>query len=253
MAANTLCSITAPVAASVVARKQSSSIAAPKAPLKVSTASRAISLVCEARNNGASSSAFEAAKEACRNIEVPAAFKPALITAVANAVASSPAHAGVLFDFNFTLPIICGQFLILMVILDKVVFDPVGKTLMSRDDYVNAAKAQTSDGGDGAEQMLKEAEEMVAKTKAEIAADLQKQEDDKQAELDEEFAAEEKKLEEEFQEAMAALKAQEVESREAMKDQIDVVAEAIANKVLSQGDIVLDKDNKQVSAASVSA
>ena len=31
------------------------------------------------------------------------------------------------FDFNLTLPIIASEFLLLMVILDKTVFGPVGK------------------------------------------------------------------------------------------------------------------------------
>ena len=52
---------------------------------------------------------------------------------VSNVLMASPAHAGVLFDFNLTLPIIAGQFLALMFILDKVVFSPIGEILDKRD------------------------------------------------------------------------------------------------------------------------
>jgi F-type H+-transporting ATPase subunit b len=41
--------------------------------------------------------------------------------------------AGKIFDFNLTLPIMAGQFLLLMVFLDKTWFTPVGKVLDSRD------------------------------------------------------------------------------------------------------------------------
>jgi len=46
--------------------------------------------------------------------------KPAGVLAVANLIAASPAMAGEVFDFNLTLPIMAGQFLALMVFLDKV-------------------------------------------------------------------------------------------------------------------------------------
>ncbi len=49
-----------------------------------------------------------------------------------------PAHAdaGKIFDFNLTLPIMAGQFLLLMVFLDKFWFGPVGKVLDERDGYI---------------------------------------------------------------------------------------------------------------------
>lgn len=46
--------------------------------------------------------------------------------------ASRPA-AGKIFDFNLTLPLMAGQFLILMVVLDKLVYKPVGAVLDARD------------------------------------------------------------------------------------------------------------------------
>ena len=43
------------------------------------------------------------------------------------------AQAGKIFDFNLTLPLMAGQFLLLMVFLDKTWFGPVGKLLEDRD------------------------------------------------------------------------------------------------------------------------
>jgi hypothetical protein len=58
--------------------------------------------------------------------------------ALTNALAVLPAHAeaGKIFDFNLTLPIMVGQFLLLMVFLDKFWFGPVGKVLDERDALI---------------------------------------------------------------------------------------------------------------------
>ena len=74
----------------------------------------------------------------CRNTELPAHLKPAALIALTNALAALPAHAGAgkIFDFNLTLPIMTGQFLLLMVFLDKFWFTPVGKVLDERDGYI---------------------------------------------------------------------------------------------------------------------
>lgn len=50
--------------------------------------------------------------------------KPLSSAVVANILMALPAHAeaGKIFDFNLTLPIMAGQFLLLMVFLDKTWF-----------------------------------------------------------------------------------------------------------------------------------
>jgi hypothetical protein len=68
-------------------------------------------------------------------VELPAALRPAVAVAVGNALLAAPALAepGKIFDFNLTLPLMAGQFLLLMIILDKLVYTPVGKVLDDRD------------------------------------------------------------------------------------------------------------------------
>ena len=72
-------------------------------------------------------------------VELPKAVKPAVLAAVTNAVVALPSLAGEpgkIFDFNLTLPIIATEFLLLMVILDKTVFGPVGKAIDDRDKLI---------------------------------------------------------------------------------------------------------------------
>jgi len=67
-----------------------------------------------------------------RALQLPsleATVKPAVAAAVTNLLMVLPASAepGKLFDFNLTLPIMAGEFLLLMVFLEKFWFTPVGK------------------------------------------------------------------------------------------------------------------------------
>jgi hypothetical protein len=83
--------------------------------------------------------------------ELPAALRPAVAVAVGNALLAAPALAepGKIFDFNLTLPLMAGQFLLLMIILDKLVYTPVGKVLDDRDavlrSKLEAVKDNSSD------------------------------------------------------------------------------------------------------------
>merc|ERR1719183_2375776 len=79
------------------------------APLVARTAApgmaRLATLVIAAKNGGS----VEKAMAAVRDVKVNDSAK---------ALLAAPANAGVLFDFNLTLPIIAGQFLLLMFIPD---------------------------------------------------------------------------------------------------------------------------------------
>ena len=72
---------------------------------------------------------------------------PALTLAAQAAALVPAAHAeaGKLFDFDLTLPIIATEFLILMTILDKTVFGPVGKALDDRDELIRSQLAAVGD------------------------------------------------------------------------------------------------------------
>lgn len=50
-------------------------------------------------------------------------------------------------DFNFTLPVMMGEFLLLMVFLDKFWFGPVGAVLDERDKSLRGKLALVKDNG----------------------------------------------------------------------------------------------------------
>ena len=83
--------------------------------------------------------------------QVSTAVRVAVAGAAGNALLAAPAfaEAGKIFDFNLTLPLMAGQFLVLMVVLDKLVYSPVGKVLDDPDaqlrSKLEAVKDNSSD------------------------------------------------------------------------------------------------------------
>lgn len=236
MVAASVCTSSLAVAAAAPAKGFGSKQASP-ALLKLASksvgAKRALNLVCKARNTEAAGP-VEAAVKACRNLEVPAVVRPALVGALANIVMAGPANAGNLFDFNATLPIICGQFLILMVLLDKVVFDPVGNVLDERDSEIR--KRLNNSSGNEEElaaikaQMEQLTREFNEKTKADRETKRAEQDQkwskklgDKKAELEVQLAAQ-----------MKTLAESEEETAKAMEPQIELIAKSIYDKIIDK-------------------
>lgn len=75
-------------------------------------------------------------------------------------VAEAAEEAGGLFDFDATLPLMALQFLVLVVLLDKIYYKPLGNAIDERADYV---RTKTQD-----------AKERLEKTKA-IAAQYEQE------------------------------------------------------------------------------
>jgi F-type H+-transporting ATPase subunit b len=79
--------------------------------------------------------------------QVSTAVRVAVAGAAGNALLAAPAfaEAGKIFDFNLTLPLMAGQFLLLMVFLDKAWFSPVGALLDERDQSLRGKLALVKD------------------------------------------------------------------------------------------------------------
>jgi len=193
-------------------------------------------LVCRARKElETCSTAVEAATRACRNLGTPAGALPAVVAALANILTASPANAGVLFDFNLTLPIIMAQFLVLMFVLDKVVFSPVGEILNERDADM---KSKMNQGESNEEQIA--ALEKQAKEKFDAARRAWQEKFDAaeakvNAELAEFIAAEKSNCEKDIAIEMAALKAQEEESLKTMDAKAEELGKILVAKVFDEG------------------
>ena len=123
----------------------------------VSASARAhVSVVAKATTAKKSSATTVAAPKAkiasaIDRVKLPALALAAQATAL---VPAAHAEAGKLFDFDLTLPIIATEFLLLMTILDKTVFGPVGKALDDRDELIRSQLAAVGDNSSEVEGLI---------------------------------------------------------------------------------------------------
>ena len=147
------------------------------------------------------------------------------------------AHAdtGKIFDFNLTLPIMAGQFLLLMVFLDKSWFTPVGKLLDDRDTQLRE-KLATVKGNSGEVASLQEQAEKII---SEARAAAQKKVGDAKAavssEAATELAAAKAKVDAELSKALASLESEKDAALKGLDAQVAKLSDDILSRVLPEG------------------
>ncbi|EIE23794.1 chloroplast ATP synthase subunit II [Coccomyxa subellipsoidea C-169] len=169
--------------------------------------------------------------------QLPAFVRPAALAAITNALMALPAHAvaGKIFDFNLTLPIMVGQFLLLMVFLDKTWFTPVGKVLDERDGYIREQLKKFKGNDDeilskqqAAEKVLQEAraaaQKQIQEAKAEATAKSEKRLGEVKAKIDKELAS-----------ALAVLDKEKKAALSDLDSQVDRLAADVLARVLPEG------------------
>ena len=161
----------------------------------------------------------------------------AAAAAVANAVAASPAfaEAGKIFDFNLTLPLMAGQFLLLMVFLDKTWFGPVGKVLDERDAMLREQMAFAKDGGGELESLQKQAEEALRAARADAAAAVAAARSSAAAEQATKLAEVKAAVDRELATALAALASEKESALKNLDAQVDRLSADILGRVLPEG------------------
>jgi F-type H+-transporting ATPase subunit b len=103
------------------------------------------------------------------------AIRPTIAGVVAHALYALPSLAGEpgkIFDFNLTLPIIASEFLLLMVILDKTVFGPVGKALDDRDELIRSQLAAVGDNSSAVADLIAEKEKLISAARSEVSQEV---------------------------------------------------------------------------------
>jgi F-type H+-transporting ATPase subunit b len=175
--------------------------------------------------------------QASRQVQLPAFIKPAALTALANVLATLPAHAeaGKIFDFNLTGPIMATQFLLLMVFLDKTWFGPVGKVLDERDSQLRkqlgSVRDNSSDVGKlqaEAEKVLREARQAAQEVIAEAKSTTQKEQAKKLQQTKE-------RIDKELETALATLDREKQEALKNLDAQVGKLSGEILARVLPEG------------------
>ncbi|KAF8035889.1 hypothetical protein BT93_C1800 [Corymbia citriodora subsp. variegata] len=166
-----------------------------------------------------------------KSLPLLAAASSALLAHPLPALAEEVEKAS-LFDFNLTLPIIMGEFLLLMFALDKIYFSPLGNFMDKRDAEIKEKLSSVKDTSQEVKQMEEQAAAVMRAARAEISAALSKMKKETQAELEQKLSEGRRKVEAELQEALAKLESQKEETMKALDSEIAVLSQDIVNKVL---------------------
>eukprot|EP01023_Acetabularia_acetabulum_P009539 TRINITY_DN142_c0_g1_i7.p1 TRINITY_DN142_c0_g1~~TRINITY_DN142_c0_g1_i7.p1 ORF type:complete len:216 (+),score=44.56 TRINITY_DN142_c0_g1_i7:67-714(+) len=169
-----------------------------------------------------------------RNTDFTAPIKPAMTAAVTNILISLPAHAeaGKLFDFNLTLPVMAGQFILLMVWLDKFWFGPVGKVLDERDEQIRSKLASVKDNSQELRNLQEQAEKVVKEARSEVQAKIADAKSKVQAEQAEKLASAKAQVDRELEVALAQLDKERELAMASLDQQVEKLSAQILKRVL---------------------
>merc|ERR1711959_383700 len=154
---------------------------------------------------------------------------------LANILLVMPAHAGKVFDFNATLPLMTAQFLLLMVFLDKTWFGPVGKILDKRDTMIRNRLTSAKSGYDELEALQNEAETILKEARADAQTKITEAKNKAASKAEAELATEKSKLDAELARAVSDLEATRASTQKDIEKQVADLSEYIVKKVLPPG------------------
>ena len=123
-----------------------------------------------------------------------------------------------------------GEFLLLMVFLDKFWFSPVGKLLDERDSLIRSKLGSVKDNAGDVDKLAMEAQEILRAARQEVTIMINSKKSAKQSELDKVYNAAKAKVNSEVETSIAAL---EKESAVVLKN-LDAQVEKISSEVLKR-------------------
>merc|ERR1711966_448207 len=168
--------------------------------------------------------------------ELSKVVKPTVATMFTNAVIALPSLAGEpgkIFDFNLTLPIIASEFLLLMVILDKTIFGPVGKALDDRDALIRDQLAAVGDNSTAVADLISEREALISSARAEVAKEVAATKAKMDADIADASAKAKADVARQIASAIAKLDAAKAESAAQVETKATELSNEIINKVVN--------------------
>jgi len=154
-----------------------------------------------------------------------------IFLAAAQAAAETAPEGG-LFDINATLPLMALQFLILMAVLNKLLYKPLGAAIDSRTDYVRNSLKDARELKEKSEVLATQYENELRDVRrqaqgiiADAKAEAEKITSDKVQAAQQEVAAQK-------QQAADEIEAQKAEAMKSLEQQVDTLSNQILEKLL---------------------
>lgn len=142
------------------------------------------------------------------------------------------ATEGGLFDFDGTLLLMAVQFIILMLILDKLLYKPLGKAIDERSDYVRSQYSQAKEQKEKSLNLAQQYEEelrQVRRESQEIVADAQAEA--KKIVSDKVQAAQQEVITQR-QQASEEIAKEKAEALSSLEQQVDALSSQIVEKII---------------------
>ena len=139
------------------------------------------------------------------------------------------------FNTHSQLPVMAGQFLLLMVFLDKAWFSPVGKVLDERDAMIRSKLGEVKDSSGDIDKYAVEAQEILKAARQEVTTMINAKKSAKQSELDAIYNAAKAKVNAEVESSVAALQKESSAVLTKLDAQVEKISSEVLKRVLPAG------------------
>jgi F-type H+-transporting ATPase subunit b len=146
--------------------------------------------------------------------------------------AETAEEAGGLFDLDATLPLMAIQFLLLVVVLNAVLYKPLGKAIDDRDGYVRSNKVDAKERLAKAEQLAKQYEQELAETRRKAQAVIAEAQETAQKAAAKTVAEAQQEAQAQREQVQRELDQQKQAALGTLQQQVDDLSRQILSKLL---------------------
>ncbi|MDA0672592.1 MAG: F0F1 ATP synthase subunit B' [Cyanobacteria bacterium] len=142
-------------------------------------------------------------------------------------------EAGGLFDLDATLPLMAIQFVILAVILNAVLYKPLGNAIDGRNDYVRTSLAEAKERLAQAEKVAQQYEQELADTRRKAQSVVAAAQAEAQTLAAEQVAQAQQEAQAQREQAQKELDQQKAAALSSLEGQVDDLSRQLLDKLLS--------------------
>lgn len=146
--------------------------------------------------------------------------------------AETAEEGGGLFDLDATLPLMAVQFMLLTVILNAVLYKPLGKAIDERDDYVRTKRVEAKERLAKAEQLTKQFEQELAETRRKAQSIIAEAQESAQKLAAKQIAEAQQEAQAQREQAQRELDEQKQAALSTLQQQVDGLSHQILDKLL---------------------
>lgn len=142
-------------------------------------------------------------------------------------------EAGGLFDLDATLPLMAIQFVILAVILNGVLYKPLGDAIDGRDEYVRGTLAAAKERLAKTEAVAKQYEQELAAARRQAQGIIAAAQQEAQTLAAEQMAAAQQEAQAQREQAQQALDQEKATAMATLEQQVDGLSRQLLDKLLT--------------------